>query len=120
MQAAGLRIVAVGIGEPRHAKRYGAQLARSITCLSHPTPEVHERYTLKRSSAWVLLDPRLWENSVRATAGGHVQGHSTGDTAQLGGTFIVDTAGVLRYIYLSQIAGDHPSFPAILAACPTI
>lgn len=118
MQAAGLRIVAVGIGEPRHAQRYGAQLAPSITCVSYPTPEVHQRYSLKRGSALVLLDLRMWQNSARAAQGGHKQGHDTGDTAQLGGTFIVDAAGVLRYIYLSQVAGDHPAFSAILAAWP--
>ena len=106
--------MAVGIGEPKHARRYGGQLAPSVECLCHATSAVHRAYGLERFALTDLLNTRLMSNSLRAGAAGFVQGQATGDQQQLGGTFIVDTAGLIQYAYVSDLPGDHPNLERVL------
>lgn len=112
--AAGLRSVAVGLGQPKHAAHYGAKLSPSTLCLANETNEIHFRYGLKRSGLGQMLNPRLYVASAKAAAAGLNQGKSTGDVAMLGGIFIVDEQSLIRYAYVNDFAGDYPPIPDIL------
>jgi peroxiredoxin len=118
IRAAGFKNVAVGIGEPKHAANFCGKLAPGLTCLVNKTTQTHKAYGLKRAGLSTLLDPRLYANSARATAAGLTQGQTTGDVAMLGGVFVIDQQGVVRYAYANDVAGDYPEIPDILKALP--
>jgi hypothetical protein len=109
-------LAAIGLGQPKHAARYCPQYAPSVTCLCHPTAEAHERYGLNKGTLSHLWDKRLAVNVNRARQAGVMQGFDTGPSNQLGGTFIVDQTGVIRYAYISDIAGDNPNVAEMLQA----
>ncbi len=114
--AAGLKVVAVALGEPKHADRYCGNLAPSIDCYCNQTADVYEAYGLQRGGITAMLNPGIAVAGFRAASRGHVQGKATGDVKMLPGTFIVDKEGVIQYAYYSSHAGDHPDLTAVCAA----
>lgn len=116
IRAAGLKSVAVGIGEPKHAVSYCGKLAPSLTCLVNKSIDVHLAYGLRRGGWGTMLNPKLYANSARAAQAGFTQGQATGDIAMLGGIFVVDQQGLIRYAYVNEVAGDYPTIPEILGA----
>ena len=116
IMASGLRVVAVGLGEPKHARRYCGKLAPSATCYTTSTGEVNRAYGLARAGLRQLAMLDMAKAVVRAISRGHMQGRTTGDALMLPGTFIIDRDGIVRYAYYSRHAGDHPDLTALLQA----
>lgn len=114
MAAAGMQVVAIGLGQPKHAERFCGQLAPSVTCLTNEATDLNRAYGLTRGSLLQLMGPAGIANGMRAMRKGFTQGKSTGDEQMLPGTFVVDKAGVVRYTYYSGNAGDHPDITAVL------
>jgi hypothetical protein len=116
----GLKVVAMGLGEPKHAAYFGPRLAPSVACLSWATPEAHSAYGIGRASLGSLAQPGLAAAAVRAVAGGHVQGKATGDSRVLSGTFLIDSTGVIRFAHYARFPGDDPAIDDILAAAAAL
>lgn len=114
IEAAGLRVVAIGLGKPEHAARFCGKLAPSLTCLTNEEPDLNHTYGLTQGGLLQLLSPSALRNGARAASKGFSQGQSTGDTRMLPGTFVVDTSGIIRYAYYSENAGDHPNITELL------
>ncbi len=114
IESAGLRSVAVGLGQPKHALRYCPSLAPSATCVVGHGTEAHIAYGLKRGGLLQLAGPQVIASGVRATSKGIVQGATTGDPTMLSGTFVVDQDGVIQYAFYSANAGDHPDLGEVL------
>jgi hypothetical protein len=112
--AAGLRAVAVGLGQPKHARHFGDKLAPSVECLAREAPTLHAGYGIERGNILRLMAPDAIQAGAQAAARGHTQGQATGDQRRLPGTFIVDSAGVIRYAYYGKYAGDNPDLEALL------
>jgi peroxiredoxin len=120
IEAAGLRVVAVGLGEPKHARRYCPQLAPSVTCLCNSDAEAHRSYGLKRGNVLQLAGPQVIASALRAVQKGHSQGEATGDVTMLSATFVVDWRGIIQYAYYNKFAGDHPDLTGLLEAAQLI
>lgn len=116
LKAAGVSLTAVGLGEPKHAQRYCGQLAPSVTCLCNQTKEAYTAFGLARGSFMQLVGPGVLINAAKATAQGFTQGEATGDTLMIGGTFVIDQNGLIRFAHYDAHAGDHPEFSEILKA----
>lgn len=114
--SAGLRIAAVGLGEPKHAQRYCGSLAPSIACYANKTKEAYKAFGLDRGSLLQLMGPQVFAAGARAMARGHTQGETTGDALMLGGVFVIDQEGIIRYAHYDAHAGDHPNFAEVLRA----
>lgn len=120
LQTAGLRLAAVGIGEPKHAQRYCGLLAPSVTCFSNPTLEAYKAFGLKQGNVLQLVGPSVLAAGARATAAGFQQGAATGNVAMLGGVFVIDQGGSVRFADYDEYAGDHPVFAHILNAARSL
>ena len=114
IEAAGLRVVAVGLGEPKHARRYCPQLAPSLTCLCNPDTAAHKVYGLKRGNVLQLAGPQVIASTLRAAHAGHSQSAATGDVTMLSATFVVDRQGRIQYAYYNKFAGDQPDLTGLL------
>lgn len=113
----GLPVVAIALGEPKHAQRYCGQLAPSIDCYcDDKDTAVYTAYGLEQGGATSFLSPGQLKATIRAVSAGHKQGKATGDVRMLPGTFIVDGDGRMQYAYYSGHAGDHPDLVRLLAA----
>jgi hypothetical protein len=116
VEAAGLKILAVGIGEPQHVQRYSQRYAPSIPCVCGQGTETHTRFGLQRHTIAELFARPVVVSHVRAAADGFTPGMLTGELKILTGQFIVDTGGVIRYAHYSRYVGDDASVSDILAA----
>jgi len=119
-ESAGVHVVAVGLGEPKHAAVFGPRLAPSVTCLTRPTPEAHYAYGIGRAQGQNLIQPGMVSAAVKAAAGGHLQGKATGDARVLSGTFVVDQDGVIRFAHYARFPGDDPQIEELLRAAEAL
>jgi hypothetical protein len=115
IEAAGLKAVAVGLGEPKHAQRYCPALAPRLTCLVGRGASAHTAYGLRPGGLSQLAGPQVAAAALRAAVHGNWQGAATGDTTVLGGTFVVGTDGLVRAACYDRHAGDHPDLARLLA-----
>lgn len=113
--ALNVHVAAVGIGEPKHARRYGDQLAPSVQCLSVTDTDLYTAFGLRKGSLLSVINPGLIMDGARLSAQGFTQGAATGDAAMNGGAFIIDPAGVVRYADVDDMANHQLDFPAMLA-----
>lgn len=97
------------------AADFRAERCPQATVLVDPKREVYQAFELARgvSSA---LSPRSVLGAARALAGGHSQGALAGDPWQLGGAFVIDTAGELVFAQRSARSGDHADPAALIEA----
>ncbi|OGR98029.1 MAG: hypothetical protein A2V88_03530 [Elusimicrobia bacterium RBG_16_66_12] len=116
----GVAVVAVGLGEPKHAALFGPRLAPSVACHTRPTPEGHAAFGIGRAGTESLIQPGVLSAALKAAAGGHVQGKTTGDARVLSGTFVVDRAGVIRFAHYARFPGDDPEIQHILHAAEAL
>jgi peroxiredoxin len=116
-EQAALQVVAVGLAQPRHARRYCGRLAPSVQCLSNEAQDLYRAYGLARGGLMQLAGPRVVVASLRTQARGYVwDGQVVGDPTMLPGTFVIDRQGRVRYAYYCRHSGDHPALGEVLAA----
>lgn len=106
--------MAIGLGQPKHARQFGGKLAPSVTCITNETPELYDIYGIGQGNMLRLIAPDAIKAGARAASKGFTQGSATGDQRRLAATFIIDSDGVVRYAHYSKHAGDHPDLTALL------
>ena len=76
--------------------------------------QVYRAYGLESSHlrSW---QPKVWAQYARLMLLGRAWRGVQGDSAQLGGDFVVDRRGILRLAYRSQDPTDRPSAALLLA-----
>ncbi len=120
LKAAGLQVIAVGMGQPKHARRICGRLAPGLTCLTDEAHEAYARYGLRQMRATEALSFGMLKAAGRALAAGHMQGQAIGDARMLPGTFIIDREGIVLFAHYSSHAGDHPAIADLLRAAATL
>lgn len=116
LTAAGFQLLAVGLGEPKHAERYCGKLAPHVTCFADSSNDGYYRWGLRQATnaEFAAHGFDILKASAKALLKGQMQGGATGDVAMLPGTFIIDRDGIIRYAYYSAYAGDDPSIDDLL------
>ena len=114
IEATGLHIVAVGLGEPKHARHFGGKLAPGVECITNEQPTLHAAFGIEKGNMLRMLAPDALMAGARAARAGHSQGQATGDQQRLPGTFIIDQGGVVRYAYYGKHAGDQPELEELI------
>jgi hypothetical protein len=116
----GALVVAVGQGTGVEAARFCRSLKVETPCLGDPGRDAYAAFGLPRDRWWnvtarpFLESPALaWSRIRHASLKGSLMRHT--DVLQLGGTAIVDTRGVLRWLQVSQQTDDYPASEGILA-----
>lgn len=116
-EEAGAGVVLIGLGSPEQAAAFCSSRHWPFTCLTSPDRAAHRAYGLRRGSLDTVAGPRVWLPWLRNQLSDKHQGRfGQGDVAQLPGTFIVDTAGIIRYAKRGRRSNDNPSNDELLAA----
>ncbi|MBC8170597.1 MAG: hypothetical protein H7X77_02960 [Anaerolineae bacterium] len=111
---AGLQIVAVGQGEPKHIVRYCHKIVPGVDCLVRDDTTAYRAYGIHRAGFKDFISLDMAKAGFRAALGGNIQGETTGDTAMKPATFIVGIDGLIQYTYYSAHPGDHPQIEDLL------
>ena len=121
-EASGANVVLIGLGRPDQAGWFCEQHDLPFTCVVQPDRSAHKAFGLRRGSLNEVSGPAVWLPWVKNQLTGKRQTAygGKGDVAQLPGTFVVDTDGILRFAYRSQRSSDIPSNRKVLAAIAEI
>jgi alkyl hydroperoxide reductase subunit AhpC len=113
-RAASVRVVAVGLGTPTRTREFRASMRLPFPVLCDPRRRVYRQYGLMRMQPGDSRAPGTMARLAIATArhGGALSRDQ--DMLQLGGVFIVDTAGILRYAHRARAQHDNPSPDSLL------
>lgn len=111
----------IGLGSPKQAAAFCERRRVPFACLTSPDGSAHHAYGLRRGSLNQVAGPRVWAPWLRNTLAGNRQGRfGQGDPAQLPGTFLVDTGGVIRYAHVGRRSDDVPPNEEVLAAVASV
>ena len=116
-ERSGATVALIGLGRPEQAGAFCRARELPLACLTSPDRSAHLAYGLWRGSANQVAGPALWAPWLRNLVTGNPQGRfGQGDVAQLPGTFVVDTSGVIRFAHRGRRSNDNPSNDEVLAA----
>jgi len=113
-QALGLGIVVIGLGSPARTKAFRQSIDVPFPILSDPRRESYRRYGLMRTDFRRELTPSTLTHGLHDTLRHGVRPSSDQDMLQLGGVYIVDPAGVIRYAYRARQWHDNPPVDDLL------
>ena len=114
MEALQARVVVISFGSTFGAQAWLDEIDARFTLLLDPERKAYRAYGLEHSLArsW---SPKVWLAYARLMLSGRKWRGIQGDSGQLGGDFIVDSNGVIRFAYRSDDPTDRPSMSQLLA-----
>jgi peroxiredoxin len=114
-QAGGADVAIVTMGPPEQAAELSRRYQCAFPCLSDPQAEAYRAFGLGRGGIAEVMAPRIiFKAAVAALKGNY--GGPMGDVFQMGGTFVIDREGVVRYCYRNRDAADNAPIEEVLAA----
>lgn len=105
----------IGMGTPAEARSVVRSLDLPFPVLLDTSRRVYELYGLIEADARAFLNRKSAAAVGRALLNGSRGGRPIGDPRQLGGAFLIDTDGIIRWARPSKYPGDHASIDEILA-----
>lgn len=119
-QAANLGIVAIGQGSAAKTKEFRAQLQLPFPMLADPRRLAYTAYSLlnmdlKRRASFAQL-----KHTVQAAMAHGAAISRDQDMRQLGGVFVVEVDGVIRFAHRSLNVDDVPQPRQLIAAAATL
>jgi hypothetical protein len=116
-EEAGLGLVLIGMGTPRHAAWFRRKYAPSLRVLADERRASYRAAALRVGTMSELVGPRSVAGGVRhALRSGVVQGRPVGNPAQLGGALVVGPDGEVVFAHRARNAADSVEPAALLAA----
>ncbi|MGD9099523.1 MAG: peroxiredoxin-like family protein, partial [Anaerolineae bacterium] len=107
-------VLVISFGAPAFARTWLEETCTPFRLLLDPERTVYHAYGLERSfwRAWSLKTVRRYVQLLRA---GRKWRGIQGDSAQMGGDFVVDANGVVRLAYRSYDPTDRPAVSELSA-----
>jgi peroxiredoxin len=117
-EEAGANVVLIGLGRPDQAGWFREQWDLPFDVVVSPDRKAHKAFGLRRGTYTQVSGPAVWAPWLKNQLSGKPQKSwgGMGDVAQLPGTFVVDTSGVVRYAHHGRRSNDLPPTDEILVA----
>ena len=114
LEQLGVEVVLVTFSSAGYGRVWLKEVCSAFRLLIDRERAVYARYGLKRSllRSWNLKTVRKYVQLMRA---GRRWRGIQGDSAQLGGDFVIDAQGVIRLAYPSRDPTDRPAVTDLLA-----
>jgi len=108
------RVAIISFGTLPRAKAWLQETAVTFEFFLDPGRKAYQAFGLERSltSSW---GPKVWFTYARLLLSGRRWRGIQGDSAQLGGDFIVDKTGIVRLAYRSHDPTDRPSIDELVS-----
>lgn len=114
IQALNGEVIAISFGTRYWANAWLQETAAPFSLLLDPERSAYQAYGLQSSVFRSWMPQNLWYY-LRAVMQGRELFGKRGDPHQLGGDFIVDKQGVVRFAHPSRDPTDRPSVETLLA-----
>ena len=117
---AGIDVVLVSSGTCEQAEIFRRDYKVPFTIICDPDRALFKKYDLREMSLRDYLSPRMHAKTIHVLAQGYGHKSGEGSEPQLGGVFIIDTSGEVRFARIATDPADHPSPQDILQAAATL
>lgn len=114
--SAGVQIVAIGQGSAARARQFRADMELPFPLLADPRRNAYRAYGLLSMELRREASLTGFVRGLQASAKYGMARSTDQDMLQLGGVFVIDADGVVRYAHRAQRASDNPPHDAVLAA----
>ena len=109
-----VQLKVVSFAPPEMVRDYTEHFHWKFDVYSDPQREIYKLFGLARAPLWKIFHPKsVLQYSKFILQGKKVQ-KTTEDIQQMGGDFLIDSEGRLRFIYRSQRPDDRPSIVLLL------
>ena len=122
-EEAGAAVVLIGLGKAERAESFCEDKSIPFDCLADPEQRAYEAYGLRKMGLSEVLRAENGLKYLRLNLNPETRQRTAKrgeDVLQLGGTFVVDTGGVVRYAHLNRHTGDNPPNDEVLEALKEI
>jgi hypothetical protein len=111
-------VLVISFSRPDALEGYRQRLELPFPVAADPERRAYQSYGLERGSRWYVWHPRTLLRYLALTFGGMKlqRPRPDDDLSQLGGDFIVDGEGTLRFVHRSRRPDDRPGIDALLQA----
>ena len=110
-------VLVVTMLPPDGLAAFRRELDLPFTCLSDPDAVVYERYGLERADTRRIYHPAVILTYLRLLLSGRRMVAPTAqDVHRLGGDFVIDPRGEIRYAHRSRHPADRPSVGRLVQA----
>ncbi|PZR98762.1 MAG: hypothetical protein DLM69_08250 [Candidatus Chloroheliales bacterium] len=120
LAAANLKLVVITPNPTAAVAEYQTEHQLPYPILSNNDLAAYKRYGLGRLSTLHELNPLTWLRHLPQTIKQGIASSKNTDMEQLGGVFVIDNGGTLRYVHVAYDAPDNPPTAEILAAAQEI
>jgi peroxiredoxin len=122
-EEAGAAIVLIGLGPADRAAWFCEDKAIPFACLADPDKVAYAAYGLRTATLTEVLRAENALKYIRLNLNRETRqrpAKAGEDVLQLGGTFVVDTGGVIRYAHRNRHTGDNPPDDEVLNALESL
>lgn len=109
IRAADGNVIAVGFGPVELLRGLHSELELPFPLLVDPDRRAYEAFGLTKGSFWSVYGPRTLLRYASLLLRGRRLRKTEADPYQLGGDFVIDGEGVIRYAHRSRDPADRPS-----------
>ena len=113
-RAAGAEVAAVSFAPSKALLPYARDLRIPFPLLSDPERGAYKAYGLRKGSFRTIFGPKTAWEYVKLISRGRLFRGIQADPFQLGGDFVIDGQGIVRFAYRSEEPTDRPSTDRLL------
>ena len=115
-RTAGAEVAVISFAQRQAMEYYARDLQVPFPLLSDPERAAYIAYGLRKGSLWSIFGPKaVWEY-VKLFSRGRLFRGIQADPFQLGGDFVIDGRGIVRFAYRSEDPADRPTMDRLLQA----
>lgn len=116
IEAAGLQVVLVGMGNPEQSERFRRQFRVPFPLICDPEQALYQAFSIPTGSSAQVMGPAIVARGLGAMLRGNWAGKPVGDVMQMPGAVGVSTAGEVWYVHSGESAADYATVDQILDA----
>ncbi|PKB57291.1 MAG: hypothetical protein BZY73_03670 [SAR202 cluster bacterium Casp-Chloro-G3] len=120
IQSSGGEVLIISFESKARLAQLARQMRLPFPLLSDPERDVYRGYGLVKGSWTQVLGPKTAWTYLKLLLRGRRYHFQRSDLRQLGGDFVIDREGVVRYEYRSAQPEDRPSIANLLEALSAI
>ena len=112
---AGAHVALVSLGSSQDAAHFKQQKHVPFPILADPDRQSYQAYGLGTTNLIEQISPKAikhYLDDMRVGGGKGISLHQ--NMLQLGGTFLIDTGGIIRYLYRSTVIANRPDIDTLL------
>ena len=113
-QAEGGAVIAISFESRQRIFQLARQTKLPFPVLSDPERDVYRAYGLQSAGLWQVLAPGTFWAYVKLLARGRRYHFRRGDFRQLGGDFVIDAEGIIRFEHRGAAPHDRPAVDRLL------